>query len=91
MPPSTTKRTTRNLKTKNNQTFQKIKLYGSPTTNELKKKHSYRPVGRAEMGSCVERTHGKVVAGGPRCATWQLAELAVPYLHAAKLGGTTGE
>ena len=43
------------------------------------------------MGSGMERTHGKVVAGGPRCARWQLAELAVPYLRADKLGGTTGE
>ena len=38
----------------------------SLTTKELKKKHSSRTVGRAEMGSWVERTHGKVVmAGGP--------------------------
>ena len=32
---------TTNLKTKNNQNCQKIKLYGSPTTKELKKKHSF--------------------------------------------------
>ena len=33
MPPCTTKRrTTTNLKTKNNQNCQKIRLYGSPTT-----------------------------------------------------------
>ena len=50
LPPRTTKRRkTRNLKTKNNQNCQKIKLYGSPTTNELKK-HSSGPVGGAEMG-----------------------------------------
>ena len=65
LPPHTTKRrTTTNLKTKNNQNCQKIELYGSLTTKELKKKHSSRPVGGAEMGSRVERTHGKVVAGG---------------------------
>ena len=36
---------------KNNQNFQKIELYGSLTTNELKKKHLPRLVGEAEMGS----------------------------------------
>ena len=39
MPPRTTKRrTTTNLKTKNNQNRQKIELYGSLTTKEIKKK-----------------------------------------------------
>ena len=52
MPPCTTQiRTTTNLKTKTTQNCQKIKLYGSPTTKELKKKHSFRPVGGAEMGN----------------------------------------
>ena len=38
--PRTTKRwVTANLKTKNNLNCQKIKLYGSLTTKELKKKH----------------------------------------------------
>ena len=37
---STKRRTTTNLKNKNNHNCQKIKLYGSPTTKELKKKHS---------------------------------------------------
>ena len=37
-PPHTTKRgATTNLKTKYNQKCQKIELYGSPTTKELKK------------------------------------------------------
>ena len=36
-----------NLKTKNNQNWQQIELYGSPTTKEIKK-HSSRPVGGAE-------------------------------------------
>ena len=40
-----------NLKTKNNQKYQKIELYLSLTTRELKKKHSFRLVGGAEMGS----------------------------------------
>ena len=52
------------FKNKNNQNCQKIKLYGSPTTKELKKKHSPRPVGGTDAGSWVERTYGKVVAGG---------------------------
>ena len=66
MPPYITKRrTTTNLKTKSNQNWQKINLYGSPTTKELKKKHSFRQVGGAEMSSWAERTHGKVAAGGP--------------------------
>ena len=64
VPPHTTKRrTTTNLKTTNNQNLQKIELYGSPTTKELKKKHSPRPVGGAEMGSRAERMHGESAAG----------------------------
>ena len=57
LPLHTSKRTTTNLKTNNNQNCQKIKLYGSLTTMELKKKHSPRPGGEAQ------RIHGKVVAG----------------------------
>ena len=52
LPPCTAKtRTTTNLKTKTNQNCQKIELYGSPTTKELKKKHSSRQVGGVETGS----------------------------------------
>ena len=47
----TTKRTTTNQKTKSNQNCQKIELYGSLTTKELKKKHSSRLVGGVEMCS----------------------------------------
>ena len=36
-----------------------MELYESPTTKELKKKHSSRPVEGAETGSQVERIHGK--------------------------------
>ena len=81
MLPRTTKRRTTNLETKINQNCQKIKLYGSPTTKEIKKKHSSRPVGETEMGSRAERTCGKAVAGGQR----------VPHLRADKRGGATGE
>ena len=52
LPLCTTKsHTTTNLKTKISQNCQKIKLYGSPTTKELKKKHSSRWVGGVETGS----------------------------------------
>ena len=43
------------------------------------------------MGSRVERTHGKAVAGGPEQARQRLSDQAVPHLHADKLGGTTRE
>ena len=42
---------TTNLKTNNSDNCQKIELYGSLTTKELKKKHSFRLVGGAETGS----------------------------------------
>ena len=65
MPPSTNKRRmTTNLKTKNNQNFQKIELYGSLITKELKKKHSSRLVGGWRRAAGAERMHGKAVAGG---------------------------
>ena len=71
VPPRTTKRrTTTNLKTKNHQNCKKIKLYGSLTTKELKKKHSSRPVGGAETGSRAEKPRGKVLAGGPSGPTF---------------------
>ena len=54
------------FKNKNNENLQKIELYGSPTTKEIKKKHSSRPVGGVEKGSQVERTRSKAMAGGPR-------------------------
>ena len=49
-PPTTKRRINTNLKTKNNQNFQKIKLQGSPTAKDLKK-HSSRLVGGSETGS----------------------------------------
>ena len=84
MPPRTTKRT-KKLKTKNNQNCQKIKLYGSLTTKELKKKRSSRLLGGAEMGSRVARQQ----LSDP--ARKQLVEREVPHSCADKLGGTTGE
>ena len=66
-------------------------MYGSPTTTELKKKHSPRPVGELETGSQAERTGSKAAAGGPGWARRRLAEWAVPLSCADKPGGTTGD
>ena len=68
LPPHTNKRTTTNLKTKTNQNYQKTKLYGSPTTKEIKKKHSSRLAGGAEMGSQGGEQGGSWRTGqGGRC------------------------
>ena len=74
MPPHTTKRrTTTNLKTKNNQNCQKIELYRSLTIKELKKKHSMtgtrcgdRQLGRkgCRVKGWLEDWVGEAVAGG---------------------------
>ena len=84
---------------KKNQNWQKIKLYGSLITKELKKKHSFIPVeGGKRWAAGVERMHSKsadgeckVDAGGPGRARQRLAEGPVPHLYANKLGGTTVE
>ena len=62
---TTKRRTTTNLKTKNNQNCQKVELYGSPTLKELKKKHSSRPVGGAETGSGWMTRAGKAAVVDP--------------------------
>ena len=71
MPPHTTKRrTTTNLKTKNNQNGQKIELYGSLTTKELKKtgrRSKDRQLGQRghTARQWLEDWAGKAMAGGP--------------------------
>ena len=45
-------------KTNITQIHQKIELYGSPTTKDLKKPHSSRRVGEAEMWKDRERWRG---------------------------------
>ena len=89
--PCTTKRITTNSKTKNNQNCQRIELHGSLTTKKLKKKHSSRLVGGAEMGS----QGGENVRQGSSWQTgqarWWLPDQTVPHSHVDKLGGTTGE
>ena len=71
VPPHITKRRTiTNLKIKNNQNCQKIELYGSPRTKELKKKHSSRQVEGVEMGSQGREYFSKAAAGrvgSPTC------------------------
>ena len=52
---------------------------------ELKKKHSPRLVGGAEMGNQVERTREKVVAGGLEQARLQMTGKAEDF----RLGGPT--
>ena len=61
-----------------------MELYGSMTTKELKKKHSSRLVGGAEMG--MEKPGWRRLV-----RRWKLREQAVPHLCAGKLGGTTGK
>ena len=83
------------FKNNNNHNCQKIKLYGSLTTKELKKKHSSRPVRGVEMGS---RSGEDAQQGSSSCVLCKAAgrsgeamagRQAVPHLHADKLGGTT--
>ena len=72
-PHSSKRRTTTNLKTKINQDCQKIEPYRSPTTKELKKKHSSTDRGRnrqLRQRVCAARQHledweVKVLAGSP--------------------------
>ena len=92
MPPYTTKRMTAgNFKIKNNQNCQEIELYGSMKTKELKKKHSFRPVGGVEMGSSGGDEAGESSGWRTAQGRWLLEDGAVPHLLADKPGGTTGE
>ena len=95
MPPHTTKRRA----TKNDENCQKIKLYGSLTTKELKKKHSSRPVGWVETDRQAKEdtwqgSHWRIRQARWQLedqVRWQLVDWVVPHLHVDKLGGTTGE
>ena len=75
-PLTQPKEKTTNFKTKNNQNCQKIELCGSPTTKELKKKHSSR------LGEGIE------TGSGGREDTRQGSDWQTSM---AKLGETTGE
>ena len=90
VPPHTTKRrTTTNLKIRNNQNCQKIKLYGSLTTKELKKKHSSRLVGGVETGREDSRQGGSWQNG--RDGGWQTrwSHICVQINHEEQLGSET--
>ena len=82
------------FKNKNNQNCQKIELSGNLTTKELKKKHSSRLVGGAEMGNEHEeelRQGGRWQTRWARLMLQQLMAHTVPHLPVEKPGGTTGE
>ena len=71
---TTVRRTTTNLKTKNKHNWQKIELYRSPTTKELKKKQSSRLLEGQRWAPGAVRTHSKAVVGGLECGRWQLVD-----------------
>ena len=62
------------LKANDSQNHQKIELYGSLTTKDLKKPNSSRQVGGVEMWICAERH---------RVAVWlrEVVEWEVPHSH----------
>ena len=98
MPPHTTDRTTTNLKTKNNLNCQKIKLYKSPTTKELKKKFIQDGRrgrdGQPDRENLWQHSNWRTRASKLQLADlakWQLEDRVVPYLCEDKPGGTTGE
>ena len=65
LPACTTRRrTTPNLKTKNNPELPENRTLWKSNNQGVKKKHSFRLAGGTEVGSRVERTHNKVAAGG---------------------------
>ena len=91
VPLCTTKRRTiTNLKQKITRTARKSKLYGSLTNKEIKKKHSSRWVGGAEMGSWAERTRGKAAAGRPGRLWSGLGKAAASRPYRVVAGGPCG-
>ena len=65
------------MKPKNNQNCQKIKLYGSPITKELKKKDLSRLVGKVEMGSQGGEDLQQGRELGWRGGTWQTRQFHI--------------
>ena len=80
LPHRTKRRTTTNLKTKNNQNCQEIEVYGSPTT--ITKIYSFRLVRGVETGSQGKEDVRQGVAWRTGWARWQLVGQAVPHLCA---------
>ena len=70
-----------------------MELYGSPTTKEIKKKHSSRPVGGVERnrGKAVAVRPSKVADCGTGQARLQLVDPEAPHSRIDKPGGTAGE
>ena len=66
-------------KQKKSQNYQKVELYGTPTTKKLKKKHSLRLVGGVETGS----QDGEDTQ---QSSSWMTG---FPHVRADKPGGTT--
>ena len=89
LPPGMAKRrTTTDLKTKSSQNCQRVELYGSLTTKELKKKHAFGLVGGAEMGSQGGEDVWQSGGWRTRWARWWLVG---PHLRVDKPRQTTGD
>ena len=58
LPHTTKRRITTNLKSINNQKCQKMKLHGTPTTKELKKKSTRTPRLVRTCGEVADHTGG---------------------------------
>ena len=96
--PCTTKRMkTTNLKTKNNQNFYKIKLSGSSSTMDLKKRHSPRLVRGVEVRSRFScgRQRWRGPTSRQQLVDWGrwgcYRQMGFPTFGVDKPGGTTGE
>ena len=91
MPPCTTKRrTTTKIKTKINHNYQKIQLYGSLTTKELKKKHLFRLVGRAKTAAWVKKIRGKAAEEGwSKCSSGWWSHIRLRMKWEEQLGRET--
>ena len=92
LPCTTNRKTTTNLKTKNNQICQKIELYGSQTTKNVKEEtfiQTWRWCGDGQPG-WRDTWQGGSWGGLGWVRQW-LAEQTVPRLCADKPGGTTGQ
>ena len=79
------------FKNKTNQNYQKIELYGSPTTKELKKKLSHRLPGGAESGIWGGEESRQGSGWRTGAGRQWLVDWAVPHLCTDKPGGTAKE
>ena len=87
LPHTTKRRITTNLKTKNHQNCQKIKLHVSPTAKKLKK--TFIQSGRRGRDRKLgQRGRNKVVDQAGEAAA---GRQDFPHSQSDKLGGTTGE